>query len=247
MGTALLFTRVGKPGRFADTGFSCFLECSMNRSAFSDRDRSPPLPVVTVCIAALAALAAMSDMVQQWLEFDRAAIGHWQLWRIVTGHMVHWNTDHFVWDALMFGVLGCICEQSDRRRFVGCLLGSAAAISAAIIWLLPGTNLYRGLSGVDSALFILACVEWMCDAWQKRDFAFLAVVVLAVLGFMAKLVYEVCTGATLFVDSTGAGFVPLPLVHGVGAIVGAAAALTPFLGMRQSPHHRIKWKRVAAR
>ncbi len=219
----------------------------MNGVANSNRDRIPPLPIVTLCICGLAALAAMSGTIQLRLEFDRAAIGHWQLWRIVSGHLVHWNTDHFVWDALMFGVLGCICERADRRRFVACLVGSAAAISAAILWLLPGMSIYRGLSGVDSALFILVCVDWMCNAWRKRDFAFLAVVVLAMLGFLAKLVYEVTTGATIFVDSTGAGFVPLPLVHGVGAVVGAAVALTPFLSMRQGLHHRIERKRVAAR
>jgi hypothetical protein len=127
----------------------------------------------------------------------------------------------------MFGVLGAVCERADRRRYFACLLGSTVVISAAIAGLLPDTNLYRGLSGVDSALFILASVEWLRGAWRDRNLAFATAVVIALAGFIGKLVYEVTTGSTLFVDSTGAGFVPLPLAHAVGATVGAAVAFAP--------------------
>ena len=212
----------------------------MNRPAFLHCDRSLAIEcrlaqccdslwssIVTISTGAVAALAATSEGAQLALQFDRTAIGEGQVWRIVTGHLVHWSTNHFLWDAVMFGVLGAVCERADRRRYVACLLGSAVVISAAIAGLLPDTILYRGLSGVDSALFILASVVWLRGAWRDRNLAFATVVVIALAGFIGKLVYEVTTGATLFVDSAGAGFVPLPLAHAVGAAVGAAVAFAP--------------------
>ena len=46
---------------------------------------------------------------------------------------------------------------------------------------------------------------------------------LAVLAeFAANLAYELTSGATLFVDSGAAAFVPVPLVHLIGAVVGLA-------------------------
>jgi hypothetical protein len=48
---------------------------------------------------------------------------------------------------------------------------------------------------------------------------------LAITAFAAKLLYETTTGATLFVNSPAAGFVPLPLVHLVGGCVGLVVGL----------------------
>ena len=50
----------------------------------------------------------------QWLQYDRQAVlaGAW--WRCLTGHLVHWNTEHLVWDLLMFVVLGYLIERQSR-------------------------------------------------------------------------------------------------------------------------------------
>jgi hypothetical protein len=51
-----------------------------------------------------------------------------------------------------------------------------------------------------------------------------AIVAMAV-GFVAKVVWELATGSTLFIDSSRAGFVPLPLAHTAGGLVGVAVWL----------------------
>ncbi len=52
-----------------------------------------------------------------------------------------------------------------------------------------------------------------------------AALIALIAGFEAKLGYELVTGTTLFVDSSAAGFTPLPLVHAVGGLVGCVFAL----------------------
>ena len=158
------------------------------------------------------------------LQLDRAATGG-QWWRAYTAHLAHWNTDHLFWDVLMFAVLGTLCERHGRRQFVVCLVAAATAISAAVWWLEPAMSRYRGLSGIDSALFTMTAVAMLKQAWPGRDYPILAAGSAAIVAFAVKVIYEVATGDTLFVDSAAAGFVPLPSSHLVGGCVGTATAL----------------------
>lgn len=180
--------------------------------------------LATCGICVLAAVAMMSEPVARVLQFDRGAIADGQWWRVITGHLVHWNVNHFVWDALMFAILGVLCECRSRRRYVLCLVVSALAISASVYWRLPEMTAYRGLSGIDSALFTLAVVLLWRDARRDGDCLMAGMLIAGMVGLVGKLAYEIATGATLFVDSSSAGFVPLPLVHAVGAGVGLLGA-----------------------
>jgi hypothetical protein len=59
-------------------------------------------------------------------------------------------------------------------------------------------------------------------------------IVVAVAGFVGKVVFELATGATLFADSSA--FVPVPLAHVVGGACGWVAAGTP--SARSGNHQR---------
>jgi rhomboid family GlyGly-CTERM serine protease len=177
---------------------------------------------VTITIAA-AAVAIFWTGLEPMLEFDRAAIAGGQWWRMVTCHLTHWNFDHLFWDCVMFVALGVLCESVDRRRFIVCLAGSAVAISLALLWLLPAVQTYRGLSGVDSAIFVLAAMATLASARDTNRTALSIITLAALAGFVVKLGYEIVTGHTLFVDSVSAGFIPLPLSHAAGALTGLLA------------------------
>ena len=130
----------------------------------------------------------------------------------------------------MFLVLGAVCERRWPRRFVCCLLASPVAISLTLWWAHADVSTYRGLSGVDTALFTLAAVGLLAEAAARRNRAGTFTIVALFAALAAKIVYEAATGTTLFVHSAGA-FVPLPLAHLVGSIVGTAiAAAVNFLG-----------------
>ncbi len=203
-----------------------------NASRAPARARGSQRPFITWTVATIAMLLAAAD----WgggLAYDRGSIAAGQVWRLATGHLTHWNADHLVWDVLMFALLGTMLESRGRRALVSVLILSTAAISATLWFVEPTVVLYRGLSGIDTALFTLAALELWDEARGGRRLLVRGALVALLVGLLAKLGYEVATGATLFVDSSSAGFTPLPLVHAVGVGAGVLVAWSGKLLTRQ--------------
>lgn len=141
-----------------------------------------------------------------------------QLWRWLTCHATHASWEHLIWDVAVFVALGAFCERIDACRFWICLGAAAMAIPAGVLAALPQIDTYRGLSGLDSALFGLAAAHAL-----RTPARWAALVLIA--GFAAKVAVETLTGTTVFVDAESAGFVPVPLAHAVGFAVGLAAGI----------------------
>jgi rhomboid family GlyGly-CTERM serine protease len=191
--------------------------------------------VLPVAIVAAACLAAASPALTQAWQFDRAAVAAGELWRLLTGHLTHWSLNHLFWDAATFLGLSLACIRWRHRRTLACILSSAVAISATVLVAHPELHTYRGLSGIDTALFILLAVNLWQSARLTGDRALAAVVFAALAGFAGKTSYELLTGGTLFVDVANAPFIPLASAHAMGALIGALAALWPPLRWR-APH-----------
>jgi rhomboid family GlyGly-CTERM serine protease len=172
------------------------------------------------------------------LELSRAAVLHGELWRIVTGHFTHFSNQHLAWDVVTFTVLGAMVAERSFARFVACLIGAAVAISAATLILRPDVAVYRGLSGVDSALFVTAAVMLLRQGWREGRQFLVASALLALAAFSAKTLFELATGKVLFVQELGDGVAPLALAHIAGGAWGGLAALWPisFRAFGRSPH-----------
>jgi len=176
------------------------------------------IPVVTL---ALAIVAVVVPLVPGWpahLEFDRVAIAQGEWWRGLTGHLTHFESNHLAWDVGALLLLGSAAERENRRRLVWTLLGSAAAISTAVWWWQPHFGQYRGLSGVDSALFGLVAGALV----RRRRFASTLVGSLALVGIAGKSALELATGSAVF--ATAGNYAPVPLAHLVGLAMGLAMA-----------------------
>jgi rhomboid family GlyGly-CTERM serine protease len=180
---------------------------------------------LTFWLSMLTVGAMASPQWQSALELDRAAVGAGQWWRVLTGHLTHWNGEHLFWDTLMFLSLGLICERRDPRVTGGLLALSAGAISLGFLAGQGDLASYRGLSGIDSALFAMLLVVIANDRYRQRNWWSLAGLAVLFAGFAIKICYELASGHTLFVDSAEAGFTPLPLAHVVGAACGTAAGV----------------------
>ncbi len=188
------------------------------------------LPAALLAAAAFAAAASPAA-----LEYRRDAAT--QAWRLLTCHWVHWSADHLRWDLLTFLALAFACRHQWRRAVVA--LGAATiAIPLAVGALQPELASYRGLSGLASTLFVMVACELLlrCAPARDRDGARTSLrrligvlpniaAGLALAGFAAKLLWELTTGAAVFVDAAASGFVPVPLAHLVGGLCGAAAAI----------------------
>lgn len=160
------------------------------------------------------------------LQYDRQAIAHGQLWRLVTGHLVHFGLEHLAWDAAVFVLLAVLCWRLGRGLCLASLLGATLAIPAVLWTLEPGMQTYRGLSGLDSALYVTAAVALGRRLWSHGRRVAAAATLLSVLGLAAKVGYELATGQALFVDAAALGFAPVPIAHATGGLAGGLAALS---------------------
>ncbi len=155
------------------------------------------------------------------LQYDRAAIASGELWRIITSHWVHWSFDHFLWCTVTFVALGCVCERISRKGYIVTLAASIFVIPA-VLWLAdPEMVLYRGLSGLASAVFIFGAAMVMRTSYLNKDWPVLYLSGFAGFGLIGKILFEYISGETLFVNSQ-ALFTPAPLVHLAGGVVGLA-------------------------
>ncbi len=183
------------------------------------------LPVASLLLVLLAAALHVLPGAADCLQYDRTAVAHGEWWRVLTGHLVHWSANQLLWDGLALGFLGWLCERDGVASFIKCFVLSGFLISLALWFAAPWMTTYRGLSGIDSALFALVAVRLGSEAFANRHWLKLTLVGIVAGGFVLKVGYEFTSGATLFVDSSAGEMIPVPLAHVVGALVGIACGL----------------------
>ena len=191
------------------------------------------LPGAALLLTGVAVVIYATPAVTSALQYDRLAVASGQWWRLITGHWTHWSADHLWWDAVVFLFLSAICERAGRLRYLVCVFATALWISLALCWTQTNALTYRGLSGIDAALYVLLLGIIVREQLAVRGWTWIAVALLFFAGFVAKVGYEVVTGTTFFVDSTAGGFVPLPSAHAIGAAIGL---LTLFIKDATAPH-----------
>jgi rhomboid family GlyGly-CTERM serine protease len=189
------------------------------------------LPYGTIALSALAFAIHLVPSLGNVLQFDRTAIAHGQVWRFFTAHLTHFGEDHLRWDSLAFVVLGTLAERISRSAFFITAGVSAAAITAGVWLVQPQFVTYRGLSGIDSALFGFVLANLFTTGFRERHDFSIAVGGLALAGFAAKCTYELATGDTVFVEAGGA-FAPVPLAHLLGMAAGTAVGFHQFVSAR---------------
>lgn len=181
-------------------------------------------PTLTLLLSVLVIGLALTPGAAPALQFDRTALATGELWRGLTAHFVHFNSSHLVWDLLMLIVLGALTEQLSRRGLALTLAASALTISASVWIIQPSLATYRGLSGVDCALFGYVLASFLQRARQRGDRPLELVTIASGLFVLAKTVFEFATGQTLFADTHDV-FVPVPLAHLVGLLSGVTSQL----------------------
>jgi rhomboid family GlyGly-CTERM serine protease len=181
--------------------------------------RQSKFPFFTALIALAAMIASNAPL---YLQFDRQQ--QLEFWRLITSHLTHWSSEHLAWDLLVFIAIGAVCETRNRKLTLVTIAISSLAISGAVALGMPKLHYYRGLSGVDSALFALWS-GWVFRESSDPGSRYLRATVLTfALLFLVKIAVELTTGAAIFVNSSASGFVPTPLAHLAGAVVGLVVA-----------------------
>ena len=194
----------------------------------------------TLAVAGLAIAATAGAFASPALAGALIAdghIAHGELWRAVTGPLVHATWGHLVRDLALVAIAGAGYEAPLRSRrtllFAGGLVVPPIAVLAA-----GEAHWYCGLSGLSHALLGAALAfELVC----RRGAVNALVAVLCAI-CAAKPLYELATGAPVFAMALGPGVVQAPLAHAAGALVGIACGLRAGLDWRYAqtcdPHRQ---------
>jgi len=126
--------------------------------------------------------------------YDRGAIAQGEWWRLATGHMVHSDGNHALWDITAQALIGWVMEQQGRRRWVLASLAGMMAVNAGLWWWLPELTRYCGLSGMLNTLFVIA----LTDGWRRHRHP---IVPMVALGLTIKLATEAFNQHSLFIHT----------------------------------------------
>jgi rhomboid family GlyGly-CTERM serine protease len=144
------------------------------------------------------------------LVFDRAAIVQGEWWRLYTGHLVHGDAQHALWNILALGLLAGLLERRGPWRLGMVVAFGAVAVDLWLWWGQPALQWYCGLSGLLNALLVVV----LLDLWSAtRRWEVWAIG----LALAAKLVLEIVLDQALF---THTAWPSVPWAHGAGCVAG---------------------------
>jgi len=177
-------------------------------------------PTVTLTLALVAVIVYCWPSLPGHLVYDRQAILHGEIWRLVTAPVVHFSTSHIFWDLVVFIAAGWRIEVAGYRRY-GLVCCLAAVVPGSLFLLFsPELARYGGLSGLATGAVVYLC---LCEAYRTggNRVPWLAILALTVM----KVFVESVTGAPLFASEATMPFRVLPAAHSIGI---AAALITFF-------------------
>jgi rhomboid family GlyGly-CTERM serine protease len=173
-------------------------------------------PWVTVGLAAASLLASFATGAPEALEYRRSQVSSGEIWRLLTGQMVHWSPRMTCVDLGMVLLLGAWLEWRSRRLAVITLAVAAVLVGLGVHGLTRLSE-YRGSSGLGSALFVAVAVE----IWRTAPRARLRYLSLgALLLFFAKAAWEMLTARCLFAGPFPPGVEVAPTAHLLGGLAG---------------------------
>jgi rhomboid family GlyGly-CTERM serine protease len=178
----------------------------------NDRDRA--VPWVTLALAAAAGLALAVRALGAALIYDRGLILRGQVWRLWTGHLVHFGPGHLAWDLAVFLPAGCWLERFNPARTRWFYPVCALVISVTLLACDRSLERYAGLSGLAAGTLVLLACRQLIVGSDEPEWIWLGV--LGLLG--AKIAWETATGEPLLAD--GHSFRAVPLAHLAGAVCG---------------------------
>jgi rhomboid family GlyGly-CTERM serine protease len=175
------------------------------------RHGSLTLPWRTLLLTAAALLLYLwaGAAPEAWV-YDRLAIAQGEWWRLVTGHWVHSDLEHAVWDIGALLILGLLFESRLKGKLFTVLVLTTLGIDLWLWRVEPSLIYYCGLSGILNGLLALGLVQW----WREEHHP---LILMTGLGAVLKVAWEMAAGEALL---TSTAWPSVPEVHGVGLLCG---------------------------
>lgn len=177
-----------------------------------------PLILVAASCTMVYLLPGLSDL----LIYDRRAILSGELWRFLTGHLVHFSWGHLFFNLLGFVIAGWIVWRRGYSGFWILCVISSVAISGTLL-LQPEVIYFGGISGIVNAAIVFIAIRGLKERGGSRWLS-ISVLILTI----ANSVLEVRTGLPTLDILSDRLFVPVPMSHLVGGLVGAIMGMEPW-------------------
>ncbi len=163
---------------------------------------------------ALAGYLILGAAPEAWV-FDRAAVGQGEYWRLVTGHWVHSDLDHAVWDIGALAVIGVLLEPRLQSDLLLALAIGTLGVDLWLWWGDPTLHYYCGLSGILNSLLAVGLIQLWRDLRHP-------LVWLTGLGAVVKIILEISSGQAILTQTAWSS---VPEVHAVGFLCGLVLAV----------------------
>ena len=167
------------------------------------------LPLFSLSITALASLLYVYlGAAAETLVWSRTDISDGEVWRLLTGHLIHSDVNHALWDILAFFIIGTMLEQYSRKSMLIAIVTSLILINSWLWWGLTDLLYYCGLSGIINTMMGLLLYQ----LWRQQP----QPIILLISGlYIAKVLIENSMGQAMFTDTL---WPALPSVHLVALI-----------------------------
>ena len=192
------------------------------------------VPWATLLLSSLALFAHLRTGAApvDWV-FDRAAIEQGEWWRLLTGHWVHSDGGHALWNIAALVVLGLASERILGNWIPVALLASTAAVDAWLWWGMSHLQQYCGLFGILNGLLAAA----LSHQWRLSRHP---LILLIGAGAVIKTTLEIMSGEAVF---TQTAWPSVPESHAVGLLGGFVVAATLTVRQRLHLYFRISGSR----
>lgn len=144
------------------------------------------------------------------LLYQRQAIAGGELWRLVSGHFVHCDSAHLIWNLAAMGYIGGLLERRIGARLIEVVLVSCLGVSCWLWFMKSSLAAYCGLSGMlNGLLAVLLALLWK----ELRH----PLVPLVAAGSLLKIAVESAGNQSLL---TNLSWEAVPGAHGAGFTAG---------------------------
>jgi len=170
--------------------------------------RQIPILTISLLIVLLCLHWLVEDKTQ--LYFSTSAIFQGESWRLISGHFMHADSQHLLWNCLGLAVLGTLLEHRSRNVLIASLAVGIIMVNALLLTPWSHLTYYCGLSGVLNTLLMVALwFEWrLTRSW---------LIALIACGSLAKVLVEVYQGTSIL---THISWTPYAWSHVAGLIGG---------------------------